>query len=245
MLFLDDSRHCSEILARSFYGIKRLQIPNFLEPGLAKQLYRDMSSALEWNTFLTAGGRKYLARADMREQHSADQDDEINRRAHENAKTGGFSCVYDVGIQNPGIEDPEIADLILPDFLRFLESARFLNFLRLSFDLIDATNVDVEVQRFRPGHFVSYHRAQCPPQAVDRCRAIFQYNLTPEWKVDWGGLLTFRGDDGTTIVSYPPNFNTLDVFACPQGHWTTLVTPFSSGHRFTIVGNVNSLDALE
>jgi Rps23 Pro-64 3,4-dihydroxylase Tpa1-like proline 4-hydroxylase len=50
--------------------------------------------------------------------------------------------------------------------------------------------------------------------------------------------LTFRGRDLTNSDGYVPAFNTLDLFALPQGHWIGAVSDFAAGERLAIAGRV-------
>jgi len=66
--------------------------------------------------------------------------------------------------------------------------------------------------------------------------AAYVYNLTPAWRADWGGLLLFHGDDGNVTRGLTPSFNALNIFAVPQPHSVSMVTPFAASRRYSVTG---------
>jgi Rps23 Pro-64 3,4-dihydroxylase Tpa1-like proline 4-hydroxylase len=90
----------------------------------------------------------------------------------------------------------------------------------------------------RPGHFITFHDATRSADKEGKRRAAYSYNLTPEWKTEWGGLLEFRGKEGHIVEAFSPCFNCLDLFAFPQGHWMSLVAPFCDGPTYAVTGGL-------
>lgn len=59
--------------------------------------------------------------------------------------------------------------------------------------------------------------------------------LTPNWRVEWGGLLLFHDTDGH-IRGLAPRFNCLNMFGLPVMHSVSQVTPFAGGVRYAVTG---------
>ncbi len=51
-------------------------------------------------------------------------------------------------------------------------------------------------------------------------------NMTPNWRLDWGGALLFLDWSGHVAEGYAPAFNALNIFTVPQPHLMELVSPY-------------------
>lgn len=119
------------------------------------------------------------------------------------------------------------------DLVAFLNSEAFLGLMR------DLTNeprialVDAQLTRFRKGHFLTEH-----DDTDDGKNRFFAYvlNLTPVWKIEWGGLLAFHGSDGNVAEAFTPRFNTLNLLRVPQPHSVTQVALSSGADRVSVTG---------
>ena len=81
---------------------------------------------------------------------------------------------------------------------------------------------DGHATAYGPGDFLTVHDDDVPGK--NRV-AAYVYGLTPLWRPEWGGILFFHGDDDASVSGLVPRFNTLDLFAVPQRHSVSLVTP--------------------
>ena len=230
-----EERDDCDMLRRSLHDLGRVQIPNFLRPGHAKAAYQELASRSTWDTFFISSGRQYLATAAVKEKYTDAEFDEIFRHLHLSARNGELTCIYDIPTEGTEAARSETG---MSQLLSFLGSIEFSNFLNGIFDRDLGNQIDLQVQCHRSGYFTTYHRGRCPPNSKEGGGAIFCYNLTPEWIADWGGMLTFRNTDGASVVSHAPNFNSLDLFSCPYGHWVTPISPFASGPKFVVAGYV-------
>jgi Rps23 Pro-64 3,4-dihydroxylase Tpa1-like proline 4-hydroxylase len=61
-------------------------------------------------------------------------------------------------------------------------------------------------------------------------------NLSPRWKIEWGGLLMFHGDDGHVAEAFLPNFNSLNLLKVPALHSVSQVSLFAGDDRLAITG---------
>lgn len=95
------------------------------------------------------------------------------------------------------------------------------------------TYVDAQATRYLPGHFLNGH-----DDAHEDAGRLYAYvlNLSPRWRAEWGGLLTFVDGEGGVIETMAPAFGTLNVFRVPQPHLVSMVAPFAVEPRLSITG---------
>lgn len=225
---------------QEIFGIKRrLHIAEFLDPTSAEALYHHLDEEVGWSTFLTSNGRRYEAPPAIRRQHTSAQERELIDLAHASARRGGLAYVYDAS--GPLRRDPTMRgrdDSLLARFADFLNSSMFLTFVRRACGVEELACAAVQAVCLRPGHFVSFQEVPHGDGHQGKCCGVYAYNVTPEWKAEWGGLLELRGSEGHLVEAFAPCFNCLDVFACPQGHWVSAVAPFAGGPQYAVSGGL-------
>jgi Rps23 Pro-64 3,4-dihydroxylase Tpa1-like proline 4-hydroxylase len=154
--------------------------------------------------------------------------------AYERAKQG-FQFLYE---HRSVSDDPRVraADASpVARFVDFLNSAAFLEFARRLTGQPDIVRADAQATRYRPGDFLTQHDDFDKTGRKLR-RAAYVFNLTPRWQPDWGGQLQFIGPDGHVTEAWVPRFNALNVFAVPQPHSVSIVSPFAVGARYSVTG---------
>ncbi len=60
--------------------------------------------------------------------------------------------------------------------------------------------------------------------------------LTPQWRMEWGGLLMFHEPGRIDFAGLCPQFNTFDLFVVPRYHSVSSVSPAAPRRRFSITG---------
>ncbi|WP_395944613.1 2OG-Fe(II) oxygenase [Brevundimonas sp.] len=143
-----------------------------------------------------------------------------------------FQYLYD----NHPIYDLVETDQAAPawrDLVAFLNGEAFLAQMR---DLTGEPRIalaDAQLTRFRPGHFLTEH----DDHAEGKTR-FFAYvlNLTPAWRIEWGGLLAFHGADGNVAEAFTPRFNTLNLLKVPSPHSVTQVALSAGAERLSVTG---------
>jgi len=93
--------------------------------------------------------------------------------------------------------------------------------------------VDGQTTRYLPGHFLTAHDDNV---AGKNRVAAYVLNLTPHWRVEWGGLLMFHDDAGDVVRALSPRHNAMHLFRVPQRHSVSLVAPFAGAPRLAITG---------
>lgn len=121
-------------------------------------------------------------------------------------------------------------------FGRFYEFANSPAFLSFAADIVSAPDIaycDAQATKYESGHFLTSHDDDVEGKGR---RAAYVFNMTPEWRADWGGLLQFIEQDGNVSDAFAPSFNTLNMFRVPQPHSVSLVAPFAGASRYSITG---------
>ena len=62
------------------------------------------------------------------------------------------------------------------------------------------------------------------------------FGLTPQWRLEWGGLLLFHDIGSINAIGLVPQFNTLDLFAVPRYHSVSQITRAAPRRRYAITG---------
>lgn len=148
------------------------------------------------------------------------------------AATEGFQYLYD----NHPIFDLVEAGAARPvwsELVGFLNGGPFLQLMR---DLTGEPRIamaDAQLTRFRRGHFLTAH-----DDAAEGKNRYYAYvlGLTPRWRIDWGGLLAFHGEDGNVAEAFTPRFNTLNLLKVPSPHSVTQVALSAGADRISVTG---------
>jgi SM-20-related protein len=119
------------------------------------------------------------------------------------------------------------------DLVAFLNGEAFLASMR---DLTGEPRIamaDAQLTRFRTGHFLTEH-----DDHAEGKNRFFAYvlNLTPAWRIEWGGLLAFHGADGNVAEAFTPRFNTLNLLKVPSPHSVTQVALSAGAERLSVTG---------
>lgn len=146
--------------------------------------------------------------------------------------TDGFQYLYD---NHPiyDLDQAGQAGAVWSELVAFLNGKAFLDLMR---DLTGEGRIalaDAQLTRFRPAHFLTEH-----DDSADGKNRYFAYvlGLTPRWRIDWGGLLAFHGDDGNVAEAFTPRFNALSLLKVPSPHSVTQVALSAGAHRYSVTG---------
>jgi hypothetical protein len=218
---------------------RRLHIVGWLNVAAAEALYHSLNEYREWSSFLTGNGRMYEAPFEVRSKYTDEHEQELVNLANASARQDGFAYTYDASRRvSPQTAARARDPLLLLNFAGFVNSGVFTEFVRRVTGIEEIAYIDVQAMRLRSGHFITFRDTTPFADKERKCSAFFSYNLTPEWKPEWGGLLEFRGQEGHLVEAYIPCFNCLDIFALPQGHWVSVVSPFASGPSYSVSGSI-------
>ncbi len=115
---------------------------------------------------------------------------------------------------------------------KFFNSDNFINTCKNIVKMPDITQTWLEATCYDKGCFLGNHRDDHHPDN----RVAFVYNLSRNWKIDWGGLLMIENTPGQQPLIVPPMTNSLSMFRIPVNHTVTSVSQAATEHRYSITG---------
>lgn len=224
-----DARRLSEIQNR-LKTTGRTQIADFLVGSVAESIYQD-AVAETYNVV----SRRGTGHMDMPQQWldmlTPEQKQGLAQAIQQSA-TDDFQYLYD----NYPLFDA-VANGTAPARWKavhdFLNGAEFIGLMRQVTGEDRIEMADCQLTRFRRGHFLTEHDDGMPEK-----KRYYAYvlNLTPRWRIDWGGLLAFHGKDGNVEEAFTPRLNTLNLLKVPCPHSVTQVALSAGGERISITG---------
>ncbi|MFS0736761.1 2OG-Fe(II) oxygenase family protein [Sphingomonas sp. 1P06PA] len=206
----------------------RIQIVNLLDESDARALLEDFASRRDWKLAINQGERVIdfspEAYAKLGETGQAALSRDVIERGRR-----GFQFRYDT---IRGSSDMP-ADHPLARVVALMNAPATLDLLRHVTDMPDIRSADGHASRYLPGHFLSMHDDRIAGRGR---RAAYVLNLNPKWHPDWGGLLAFYDAQGQVARGFVPGWNRLSLFAVPQPHAVTWVTPLAPIPRIAVTG---------
>lgn len=208
----------------------RAQIENFLDPAYARHLSKQADAA-EFNVVTRRGvdhvdlPHAWLASLDPEQKRGLGQLVQASARSD-------FQYLYD----NLPIHDLAAIDQAAPvwaDLVEFLNGDLLLDLMRDVTGEPRIVMADAQLTRYRAGHFLTEH-----DDHVEGKNRYFAYvlNLTPIWRIEWGGLLAFHSSDGNVAEAFTPRFNTLNLLRVPSPHSVTQVALNAGADRLSVTG---------
>ena len=129
-------------------------------------------------------------------------------------------------------EDPVVADIAA-----LMHSEQMLAALTAVTGVKAPTFTDGQVTAYGPGDFLTGHDDDL---AGSGRKVAFVLGLTPQWRLEWGGLLLFHELGSMDCAGLIPQFNTLDLFSIPRYHSVSMVTRAAPRRRFSVTGWLSS-----
>jgi hypothetical protein len=213
----------------------RMHIPGILRPDAAQRIFEEMT-ALDWRVVLNGAENIYdLAQSDVAAL-SVERQGDLLRAVHAQA-SANFQFLYDSFRVSDLCEGGVLTSGPLAELFAALNSEPALAAFRALTGDDRIVYLDAQATRYRPGHFLTCHDDDVAGK--DRLYA-YVLNLTPNWRADWGGLLTFLDADGHVAEAYTPRWNALNILKVPQQHAVSYVAPIAQGARYSVTGWMRS-----
>jgi hypothetical protein len=218
-------------LADTYRATSRVRIHDLLaDDGLA-DFYDDLESRSDWwHLMNTAGGVIELDRA-MKARMGAKRRAALDAEVQAGARTG-FQYRYE-GLRVPDRDQAAGAADPLTAFADLMSSEPMLALLRAVTGCTALAFTDGQATAYGPGDFLTCHDDDVPGK---NRLAAYVFGMTPSWRAEWGGVLLFHEADGSRVTGHVPRFNTLDLFAVPQLHSVSLVSPAAPRRRYAVTG---------
>jgi len=208
----------------------RAQIDGVLAPADAQALYEAATTA-DYNVVTRRGSghvdlpAAWLASLEPRRKQALGQAVQVSAQ-------GDFQYLYDNHPIHDLVQDGRAAP-VWRDVLAFLNGEAFLGLMREVTGEARIALADAQLTRYRAGHFLTEH-----DDHAEGKNRFFAYvlNLTPVWRIEWGGLLAFHGADGNVAEAFTPRFNTLNLLRVPTPHSVTQVALSAGADRISVTG---------
>jgi len=217
-------------IAQAFARDGRVHIPDILTPESAARVHHCLAQETLFSV-VTRNGDGYV-RLRPGATLSPQQQGELMSRAYGAAREG-FHYLYDNHpMSNDGEPYPDPSHY-LATVTRFLNSAPVLDLARAVTGSSAIDFAEAQATRYSAGHFLNQH-----DDSHGRHKRVAAYvlNMTPHWRLDWGGALLFLDDRGHVAEGYAPAFNALNILSVPQPHLVEFVAPFAGAARYSITG---------
>ena len=229
-----NSHHDPDTLATRYAEHGRVRVFDFLEVAGARDLHGALVSRPDWRQlFIGEDGIVQLDEAARKTLSAADAA-ALDRQVQERARLG-FQYRYE-GLRVPHAGERQDEDPLQP-FAELMASQAMVSFLSHIVGKRDLRFGEGKATAYGPGDFLTCH----DDAVAGRNRvAAFVLGMTPQWRPEWGGLLLFHDADDGRVEGLVPRFNTLDLFAVPQRHSVSYVSPSAAGRRLALTGWLRS-----
>lgn len=220
------------VLSEAFAARRRVQIADFLVGDAATGLHAALRGREDWRQVVNSGDKVFELDRPTRAAMSAAQAAALDASVHAGAREG-FQYRFE-SIRVPDSEaERSASDDMLAKFADWLSQGEARDFLRAVTGDTALAFADAQATAFAPGDFLTGHDDEVAGKGR---RAAYVFGLTPKWRLEWGGLLLFHDLGGGVEEGWSPSLNTLNIFAVPQAHSVSLVTPSAAYRRYSITG---------
>jgi SM-20-related protein len=220
-------------LAEAFAERGRLHIPGIFEPSAAARLHAALAAETDWACATLVGGRGVDTPLKEIDAWSQDRRNLFVLTADREAARG-FHFMFDTVRLTSLMKAGRRVAPVYRELCAYLSGPEFLGFIHALTGDDRARHADAQATRFRPGHYLNVHDDNHPD--LGRLYA-YVLNLTPGWRADFGGLLTFLDPAGHVSEAFTPTFNALNIFRVPHQHAVTPIALFAPARgRLSITG---------
>ena len=219
-------------LAESFASTGYVQICDFLSAKTAIEMHEMLRRRDDWKQVITTGEGYVELDRHSRATMFAEQAQAIDDAVYAQARSG-FQYRY----ESIRVPDDRQARHASADPLARLAEVMSRDPVRQLVQTVagarDISFADAQATAFSPGDFLTAHDDDVAGK--DR-RVAYVLTLTPNWRIEWGGLLLFHGSDGHVSRGLKPIFNALNIFRVPIVHSVSEVSRASPYRRYSVTG---------
>lgn len=219
-------------LAARFAATGILSIPAFLTEQTATGLHAMLRAREDWRQVI--GGEQSMVELDRatRAGMSEEQRAQLDQAVYAGARSG-FQFRYETLRVPDGAAERAASADPLAGFAAWWSSEEVLGPLRRITGAPEISIADMQATAYSPGDFLTGHDDDF---AGKNRIAAYVLNLTPRWRVEWGGLLAFHEEDCPEVTALAPAFNRLNLLRVPRRHSVTEVTRAAAYRRYAITG---------
>lgn len=208
-------------------------VPDVLNSALAEELHRRAETWTQWNLVTRIGGSHRAFDAAAMDQLPEAKKRQFDEMVYAELGSTGFQYLYERFPIDEFAGRGWLSDGTLKTALEMVNDESFLDLLRRITEVDDITYCDLQLTRYRCGHFLTTHDDSA---AGLHRRVAFVLGLTANWKPDYGGLLQFLDPQNHIDRAYTPSYNALAVFRVPRPHSVSMVPAFVKCSRLALMG---------
>lgn len=214
----------------------RIHIPDVLTHPQAQWLHGVLANETSWNTVLNSESAVYDLTPQTIESLPPGKWDALRNAVVASASHRFHYMFENCRLSEAGeaYRDPAHP---LAAVVSFLNAPETLDVFRRITGHKGIARVDAQATSYGPGHFLHPHDDLDPGKGR---LAAYVLNMTPEWRAEWGGVLTFLDEDGHVAEGYAPRFNALNIFDVGVSHYVSYVAPYALHPRLSVTGWLRS-----
>lgn len=218
-------------LGAEFARARRVRVDDLLEGDGAARLHAELRGRNDWRQVINSGDKVFDIDRATRAGMTAEQAMALDASVQAGARNG-FQYRYEsIRVPDEAAARSASGDL-LTKLAAWLSSGEARDFLRAVTGDASIVFADAQATAYSPGDFLTGHDDEVPGKGR---RAAYVLGLNPRWRIEWGGLLLFHDAPGQA-EAWTPGFNSLSLFAVPQPHSVSLVTPSAAYRRYSVTG---------
>ena len=216
-------------LAAAYRDRGRVRIERLLAQG-APELYHHLEATVDWVQLLNKQRGAHEIPLSKWQAPRSRRRPALEREIYERA-CHGFQYSY-AALRVP--QDGEQAeDPVLESIAAMMRSAPMMAMLEAITGIAAPAFTDGQVTAYGQGDFLTGHDDHV--KGAQR-KAAFVFGITPQWRLEWGGLLLFPEPGQIEFSGLVPQFNTLDLFSVPRYHSVSQVTRAAPRRRYCVTG---------
>ncbi len=217
-------------LARTYRERGHVRVERILAAG-AREMFAWFDQCTDWIQLISAdGGAIEIDYADWIAMAS-DERSTIEREMYRRA-VDGFQYSY-AAMRVPEEDERLPGGDPMTSFAEFMESAETQDLLEAITGTRSPAFNDGQATAYGTGDFLTGHDDDVKGR---RRTTACVFGLTPQWRLEWGGLLLFHDLGSRDVHGKVPQFNTLDLFAVPRYHSVSQITAAAPRRRYAITG---------
>lgn len=222
----------ADALAAEFAARRRVRIDDLLDGDAAAALHANLRARGDWRQVVNSGDKVFDLDRATRAAMTPEQAAALDASVHAGARDG-----FQYRFESIRVPDEAVArarsDDMLAKLASWLSAEEARDFLRAVTGDTSVAFADAQATAYSPGDFLTGHDDEVAGKGR---RAAYVLGLNPRWRIEWGGLLMFHDGAARVAEAWAPGFNTLALFAVPQPHSVSLVTPSAAYRRYSVTG---------
>lgn len=231
-----DPKHDADALATAYARDGRVTIDGLFDEQSAIELHRLLRARDDWRQVIISGEKIVELDRPTRAGMTAEQREALDQAVYAGVRAG-FQARYEAIRVPDGVDMRAASDDPLARVAEWLSTGPMREFLRRVTGEPEIAFADAQGTAYAPGDFLTGHDDAVTGK---RRHAAYVLGLTPQWRIEWGGLLLFHALDSTRAAAIAPGFNQLNLFRIGQQHSVSEVTRAAAYRRYSITGWLRS-----